>query len=142
MKKENAFYTLVTIYEFIHMIFITTAKVAIEIPILPLSWYAAVPLLVIPFIISLLLLQDTSLKIELLFSFCLLKAMSFISLIAYLIKYIQFYLNNQELSNFSNTFVMILFVFFLIDGIIAISFFITYKRSKKNSEKLEGTICK
>ncbi|MCM1321371.1 MAG: hypothetical protein NC041_05990 [Bacteroides sp.] len=160
MKKINFPMLFAACYECLRILFILSAQEA-QTNTLPLSWYAAVPLLSIPFMLCLRLLFDANIKTETkhacLRTLSLIHLLSVISLAAYLMHSITGAFHHVPFAqaNAKNNLPGILF-FLPADGIFSFVFHISAKKTDTDNDVrtadetssrteniiTEGTLCK
>lgn len=144
MKKITLFFVFLALYETVKIVFILVTRPAINILSLPFSWYAAVPLLLIPLFCSIFLAADPQKYVEYCFILILSKIMYLLSSMYYCYDALSLLMNNLITISFDAIFQFALFllIFFIIDGILCIVISITGKRIKSLNVDSEGSICK
>lgn len=137
MKRIRIIFASAALYEAVRTFFILAAQPEQPVEILPLSWYCAAPLLVLPFILQIYLLFSEDIDKNVLFSTVLLKLMGIISYTAYFFRDISYAVSSGPLNNYySLKILMSLLIFSLIDGIIIVYYSVLKKHHA------EGDVCR
>lgn len=120
--------------------FILTARPEFYIDALPLSWYAGVPLLGLPFILVYLMYRDGVRKTLAGNLYMLQKVASLTGFVVYMVKYHAYALYNASLDEFYSLKLLVLIVIFF--GIDVILCAVILLMNRKTKLKSEGEICK
>jgi hypothetical protein len=123
MKKKIVFASLF-LYELVHIFCILTTRPEFAIEILPVSWYASVPLLLLPIIfLYFLATKEKEEKSPFQKLYVLVKILSLISLAGYIQADLPYAQTYGALNDFySLRHLLYLVIFFIFDGIISVVF--------------------
>jgi hypothetical protein len=149
LTGRKLLYFLLFLYEISRTIFILIARPESVINILPFSWYIAVPLLFIPFLLLYHMYENTENACFCSHLFILVKLSALISYVFFIYKDLPFAIQNLKFRNpYSIRNILHISIFFIIDVIIIIVFSIYEHNNPKNREDInknnskEGIECK
>lgn len=144
MKKIRLLCAATTIYDAVKILFILSSHPKTDILQLPFSWYAAMPLLIIPLLLECMIAVDPLKYKEFAFFIFLTKLMFLMSAVYYLFDTIALYAVQIMNTNYDYDIQMLFFllIFFIFDGILCIVFSFLGKKLKSLPTEPEGCVCK
>ncbi|MBP7479428.1 MAG: hypothetical protein KA785_03180 [Spirochaetaceae bacterium] len=144
MKKIRTVFIVIAVYELLKIIFTLLSRPLIKIVALPFSWYAAAPLLILPFLALILLAADPIKYCEYCFLIILSKIIFLLSVLYYIVDTLSVYIQNFEEIKASASFQFLIFllIFFLFDVILSIVISLTERKIKSINLDSEGSVCK
>ncbi|MBO5137847.1 MAG: hypothetical protein J6B81_05080 [Spirochaetaceae bacterium] len=142
MQKNKIFSIFLLLYETARLIAIVFTRPELSIEILPASWYAAIPLLALPLLLSFLMIQheDTNTQNTCRNLYLICKVFSMLGLLIYFGDAIPFSLNYGQMNDYySIKRSFFLMIFFLIDGILSVGVFLRGKKNNSTPEHINLT---
>ena len=141
MSKKDLFFFPLTVYEVFRLFFILIFQVHNGVQQLPLSWYMALPLFILPFFLFPYIKQNTANGPFALFLYTVLKSASFAGYIAFGIKtFSGAAVKVALLKTYSVKQLGLLVIFFIIDVILCAVMAVCI--SCRKNDKTEGELCK
>ena len=120
----------IIIYELLHFIAIIISRPDNTFNLLPLSWYASVPLSFLPVILAYMTFTCKDNNGNVMFIYIISKILMLPGFIAYMI---------NASSHYPLQYILALALFLLIDVILIINFTIIIKKNQKNNQKPDET---
>ena len=141
MSKKDLFFFPLTVYEVFRLFFILIFQVHNGVQQLPLSWYMALPLFILPFFLLPYIKQNTANGPFALFLYTVLKSASLAGYIAFGIKtFSGAAVKVALLKTYSVKQLGLLVIFFIIDVILCAVMAVCL--SCRKNDKTEGELCK
>lgn len=141
MSKKDLFFFPLTAYEAFRLFFILTFQVHNGVQRLPLSWYMALPLFILPFFLLPYIKQNNANKYFALRLYTIFKSASCAGYIAFGIKnFSGAAIKTVLLKTYSIKQLGLLVIFFIIDVILCVLMAVCI--SCRKNDKTEGELCK
>ncbi len=129
--QKRITYVILALYEVVRTFFILTAHPESTIDLLPASWFAAVPLLALPIILSFSAYPDSNER----FYYLLAKAGSVAGCLTYCVKDIPYALNGALNNWYSLSLLTTIVCFSLIDAILFVILIIPRRKSQEGKDE-------